>query len=229
MRYACISDIHGRGTELLYMIPNIEKKMKEKPTKLVFLGDYLDRGKENLLVCSIILNLIKKYPDSFILKGNPEEFLLGSYEYAALSKVSYLKRCYSGSKSIKQEWFHPQNGGKRTYEELEGNEQIKKEFINLVKKMPSIVVDNSIVFTHAPIYDLSPEDSTLDNRLWNFENYSGEPRLPYINVHGHLHQFKQEKYPMIDTLFKKINVSHYPNLKVCYIGTDDIKITKTYF
>lgn len=60
MRYACISDIHGRGTELLYLLSGIESKMKEKPTKLVFLGDYLDRGKENLLVCSVILDIIKK-------------------------------------------------------------------------------------------------------------------------------------------------------------------------
>lgn len=221
MKYICISDIHGRGIELLYLIQSIENRIKKEQIKLVFLGDYLDRGKENSLVINILLYIKNKIPNSIILKGNHEEFFLGAYDYNSLSKFSYIKNVYSNSASVLNDWMNNRIGGLYTYNDMCTHEKLKYEYIKLIKKMPSIFIENNIVFTHAPIYTLYPKSSSLIERLWG-NNTLNNNTFSYINIHGHIHQHNIKPYPNINYKNKKINVSHYPNLKFYYIDTDKL-------
>ena len=59
MKTIGISDIHGCYNELEYLISLLVEngKYNKETDKLVFLGDYIDRGKDSRLVIEYIRNL----------------------------------------------------------------------------------------------------------------------------------------------------------------------------
>ncbi len=74
-----IGDIHGQADLLEQLLANIESrhnwKYPSKAGKLVYLGDYIDRGSNSLGVIDLAIKGIPNF-SSIYLKGNHEEFLL---------------------------------------------------------------------------------------------------------------------------------------------------------
>jgi hypothetical protein len=83
---AAIGDLHGDLRSLKQILEDIdfEKFLSDFNNKLVFLGDYVDRGTESIEVLHTVCYLKQKYPDSVILmRGNheaPTEFPFPSHD-----------------------------------------------------------------------------------------------------------------------------------------------------
>jgi Calcineurin-like phosphoesterase len=74
MRCYVVGDIHGCCKELACLIENLPLR---KQDRLVFLGDYIDRGPDSRAVVSYLLDLEKDSSYELIfLKGNHEDMLL---------------------------------------------------------------------------------------------------------------------------------------------------------
>lgn len=73
-RYVFVGDIHGNLGDLRTILSNYrEEHLRDGILKMVFLGDYVDRGENQLEVLVTLLELKREYPDSvFLLKGNHE-------------------------------------------------------------------------------------------------------------------------------------------------------------
>ena len=68
-----IGDIHGQFYDLLNMLRKIDAHKEDNPQKLVFLGDYVDRGNYGPEVVIYLLCLKLKYPNLiYLLRGNHE-------------------------------------------------------------------------------------------------------------------------------------------------------------
>lgn len=66
-----VGDIHGSLDDLL----GILKFIQENESKVLFLGDYVDRGNFSLECITILFAMKAAYPDSFfLLRGNHEFF-----------------------------------------------------------------------------------------------------------------------------------------------------------
>lgn len=74
-----IGDIHGQAEMLERLLANIESRHKwkspDKNGKIVYLGDYIDRGAESLRVIDLAIKGIAEF-SSVYLKGNHEQLLL---------------------------------------------------------------------------------------------------------------------------------------------------------
>ena len=85
-RLVIIGDIHGDLTSLWRILNgiNFETFLGNPNNKLIFLGDYVDRGANSIGVLYVVAILKKKYPDSVILmRGNheaPVEFPFPSHD-----------------------------------------------------------------------------------------------------------------------------------------------------
>jgi hypothetical protein len=94
-----IGDIHGDLTSLCRILQGIhfETFLGNPNNKLIFLGDYVDRGVNSIGVLYVVAILKKKYPDSVILmRGNheaPVEFPFPSHDLPlqVISQYGYDK------------------------------------------------------------------------------------------------------------------------------------------
>ena len=92
-----VGDLHGDlgSLEKILSIINYEKFLCDPKTKIVFLGDYVDRGKNSVRVLFRLVTLQLQHPDSMILmRGNheaPDLFPFKSHTLATDLKASGLE------------------------------------------------------------------------------------------------------------------------------------------
>lgn len=81
-----VGDVHGDLKSLFKILDNIdfEEFLMNANNKIIFLGDYVDRGNDSIGVLYMICYLKQKYPDSIVLmRGNheaPVEFPFSSHD-----------------------------------------------------------------------------------------------------------------------------------------------------
>lgn len=80
MRCDCIGDLHSDPESLMMLLKEtgfIQSCVNDLPHRLVFMGDYVDRGKAHLALLGRILTLKLAFPDRvFLLRGNHDGGLL---------------------------------------------------------------------------------------------------------------------------------------------------------
>lgn len=91
MRLIAIGDIHGEASKLEEVLEKISPTQEDK---IVFLGDYVDRGPEIIRTLDIVSLFAKDFPSTVLLMGNHEEMMLDS--------------------TYRTIWTHKQNGGDKT-------------------------------------------------------------------------------------------------------------------
>src|SRR5512145_3181090 len=91
-----IGDIHGYLDQLIACIEKIRGEMKESD-RIVFLGDYIDRGPMSYEVVDYLISFSKKH-DSVFLKGNHEAMFL---DYVAGNDKSGIYLNNGGTATIK--------------------------------------------------------------------------------------------------------------------------------
>ena len=252
MIYACISDIHGRGNEFINLLEKIKifKRTINKEVRLVLLGDYCDRGNENLIVLDKLVEIKNTDPTAIILFGNHEEFIVGSFGFDRLDKKSELLHYHKSPRSILDCWTSINNGGSKTINELKpfldeakkgGYDKIK-DYVDFLCELPDLVEIDNIVFSHAPLHrgvvvSRGLEKLASPYKLWNIntvninnihyfimsEPYSDKV-FSFINIHGHIHNFyKNEEINdiKVDEKTLCLNVSSFPKLSVTYVDSDN--------
>ncbi|MEE9329160.1 MAG: metallophosphoesterase family protein [Parvularculaceae bacterium] len=87
LRLYAIGDIHGRDDLLSVLLEKISIDAAGAPYRLVFLGDYVDRGPTSAQVIDRLIGLKTDRPETVFLMGNHEQsmidFLADPYEMEA--------------------------------------------------------------------------------------------------------------------------------------------------
>lgn len=143
-RIFCIGDIHGCSATLDALLTS--EICLKKSDKIIFLGDYIDRGYDSKGVVDIILDLDAKNYDVTCLMGNHEEMFIESHEDDDIYEHWVLK-C-GGDVTLSS--FNI-----LTYEEL--SESYKYFFNTLLHfktlKNKYIMVHAGINFSHSNIFE----------------------------------------------------------------------------
>ena len=149
MRTIVIGDVHGCYTELKELIDTLETEGEYKKgiDKLVFLGDYIDRGKDSRLVIEFIRNLQKNHDNVIALMGNHEDMLL-----------SYLN-------DADNNWTW--NGHVSTLDSYMGfTKQFHKD-VQWIRSLPLYHEDEYFVYVHAGIDPYKPmKKQSRSTLLW---------------------------------------------------------------
>lgn len=157
-----IGDIHGSYRELNSLLELLNKNNEYNPKtdRIIFLGDYIDRGENSRLVIKKIRELQNENKKVIALKGNHEDMLL-----------EYLS-------NINENWLY--NGCNATLESYKGYYDDFQNDLEWIKKLPLYYEDKNFVYVHAGI-DLNKKMSkqkkeTLlwirDNFIYNYKKYS---------------------------------------------------------
>lgn len=196
-KYVCIGDIHGRN-DLLQEI--LRKADAEYPGhRLLFLGDYIDRGPDSFDVLETVIDRVKKGAAAVL--GNHEDFML-RYIGGHIQNKSHP-------------WLIPGNGGQRT---IHSYQKAAKDYshnaifrvpgkvghLQFLRSLPHCFETDTIFASHAPIHEddkfhsdrpwtqgMAPNDREMF--LWNyFEDEENAMDHGKLSVCGHIHALRRK-------------------------------------
>ncbi len=171
MIYA-IGDIHGRSDLLAFLLTEIESHAAGRPARIIFLGDYIDRGPDSAGVVRMVRELASARAGLVhCLMGNHEQMLLLALEDSA------ARAC----------WLD--NGGTTTLESFKAADaaDLPADVIRWFRRLPTFHEDAKRYFVHAGLDPASPlNDQTDADRLWIREPFiSADHDFGKHVVHGH--------------------------------------------
>ncbi len=173
-----VGDIHGRLDLLETALLEIEAHMDGRKGKVIFLGDYVDRGPESRGVIELLINARKA--GAVCLKGNHEEMML---------------RACRGDRDAALRWiFH---GGDATLLSYGASGQaddtlnlVPQSHLDWLSSLPTMAVDDHRVYVHAGLMPKVPiEKQDDESLLWIKEKFLRAGKRDFRDVdhivHGH--------------------------------------------
>jgi len=176
-RTYAIGDLHGRLDLLRLAVQAIADHVGGAPFRVVFLGDYIDRGPESRGVIEFLMDLQKRWPVT-CLKGNHEDLMVQAVTHAGLGRL--------------ERWLD--NGGRATLRsyglgpQSDLGEGVPREHIRWMAGLPRTTGDGHRIYVHAGVAPGTPiERQNEETFLWIRERFlqarpgSFEAHI----VHGH--------------------------------------------
>lgn len=177
-----IGDVHGCLSQLKALFGKInvyraDHNISDADTRIVFVGDYIDRGPDSRGVIQTIMNMQKasreddSSPGLVALKGNHEDMLLNNING------------FLGNGGIETLKSYGWNGGP----DISG--YIPADHLEWIKNLPLYFDDGKRFFVHAGVYpddDLNPPKSSPQAMMWIRQEFLGSKFVwPRLIVHGH--------------------------------------------
>lgn len=192
MRLFAIADIHGEADKLanLLVLLKTYHALDLNQDKIVFTGDYVDRGPDSYRVLELLYTLQNEYPNNVVcLAGNHEWMMI---DYHVYKNDGGLWHC---------------NGGKATersfYKSL-GTKKCPVHLLNWLKDLPLYHEEAGFFFSHAPVFKdefrLETGNFTKEELTWMFHpDYLSMSRVfsdGKVGVCGHIHDlFNNNPHP----------------------------------
>jgi serine/threonine protein phosphatase 1 len=151
-----IGDIHGCYREFKQLLDLCGEHAEGMPSRLITLGDYVDRGPDSFGVVRLIRHrLAGEYPvfKSIInLKGNHEDMM--------------VQAVLGGELSDKRTWVSSNNGGDATVESYP-NKKILLDDAKWLAALPTFCEDDLRYYVHAGIRPgIALKEQTDADKLW---------------------------------------------------------------
>ncbi|KAB1079341.1 metallophosphoesterase family protein [Methylobacterium soli] len=167
-----IGDIHGCLKHLRVLLDKIEEHRTGRSRKLVFLGDYIDRGPDSAGVIALLRELQEREPENVVcLMGNHEDLMLHAHYVPGL-RLNWLM-----------------NGGNAVLRSfgIDAPEDLPSDVVRWVKDLPTVHEDSQRFFVHAGFRPGAPApDPDAHARLWIREPFlSEEHDFGKYVIHGH--------------------------------------------
>ena len=164
-RLIAIGDIHGELAPLLTLLEVINPTQDDT---IVFMGDYIDRGKQSYEVIQTIIELMANSPAKIVaLKGNHEDMMIKS-----------LLVTNRDSEMWQYNWFN--NGGFDTLDSYTANSHkhnpsdfekykfntIPDSHVEFLLNLDNYYETDNHIFCHATPYDTDNMDEQTDDALF---------------------------------------------------------------
>lgn len=167
-RLLAVGDIHGCYDKLLALMKNVAPKPRDR---LVFLGDYIDRGPDSRRVLDALIDLRRSLPRTVCLRGNHEQMLLDALRGDIEAVALYLY-----------------NGGVTTLANYDDDlSTLPAEHLGFLRALPLYHEEEGFIFVHAGLRpELSLEEQAEQDLLWIREEFlESDYDWGKTVVHGH--------------------------------------------
>jgi serine/threonine protein phosphatase 1 len=188
-----IGDIHGRHDLLMRLLPMIEADADEaalENPRVVFLGDYVDRGEQSREVLEALTAMKAEVGENIVfLKGNHEammlEFLAAPEDAAAI----WLRN--GGLQTLMSFGVGGVTPSTRGEEAIAARDKLRDEIgdsLDFLHTLDLTFRDGGVAFTHAGADPALPLDMQREsNLLWGARDFLTTPRADGLwVVHGHI-------------------------------------------
>lgn len=184
-RILAISDIHGCYNHFAKLLLKVNYNPQED--QLILLGDYVDRGTQNLATLKFVKDLVEKY-GAIALRGNHDQALLDWLESPTEYTFTYFMN--GGFNTIKEFVKNPNDPVSfETY--IDWSIQIKEEYkdiIEFLRNLPYYYEMDEYIFVHAGINPfLKDWKKTSESQfIWIRDEFlDNDHGLEKTVIHGH--------------------------------------------
>ena len=207
-RLLAVGDIHGFLDKLQGLMEQVRPTLEDK---VIFLGDYIDRGPDSKGVIEYLIDFRKRFPQTVFLRGNHEQMLLDAMVEDREAQARLMLDLPRNTETLYYSDFIA-NGGQATLDSYGATfDDIPAEHTAFMEACPywhrevATVRNNNygtrsqeFIFVHAGIRPGIPlENQDTDDLLWIRDEFltSEEDFGGAIVVHGHT--FDYEEAPVI--------------------------------
>lgn len=177
-RLLCVGDVHGCASELDALLRHVDA---EDADRLVFLGDYVDRGPQSLDCVRIALEMKRSFPQTVLLRGNHEEMFLDYLGVGGSHGDVFLRN--GGAQTLRSFGLR----GPLGHNEPEAEEAVREEIDLLREGLALRFEEAGVVFVHAGVRPgVALEAQAPEDLLWIREEFIlADPGFPWLVVFGH--------------------------------------------
>ncbi len=164
-RTIIMTDVHGCDRELELLLEKVQ--INPLKDRLIFLGDYFDRGKSSYEVFRRIQKMQKMFGDRLVLlRGNHDQMLLDTTNDFSKIRLWNL------------------NGGQKTISSFRTHNDTVYTAKPLVEEMPYWLETDQFICVHAGLVSETPEENDQVTMLWDrgvsYGEYEGK-----LGIGGH--------------------------------------------
>jgi len=152
-----IGDIHGCANKLYALMEKIP--IDYANDKLVFIGDYIDRGPQSVEVVTYLVDLKRHHPDIIFLKGNHEDMLQNYLQ--GTDRLTYL---YNGGQHTLDSYLNQPNNSESS--------PIPSDHLEFYNSLVLYHETEDYIFVHAGLRESVPlEKQDPEDLLWIREDF----------------------------------------------------------
>ncbi len=168
-RLIAIGDVHGRLAKLEDLLGQIQPRADDR---LVFLGDYVDRGPDSYEVVERLIALRRELPRTVLLRGNHEAFLLALFREPVHGQ--------------RQVWLE-RDGGRATIASYQAAGQYPIVHRDFFESLPLTFETERFFFCHAGVRPRIALDRQREDDLLTIREpfLSSNANFGKVVVHGH--------------------------------------------
>lgn len=188
LRVYAIGDVHGCIDQLKALLIKIVAHQKNAPcerSKIIFLGDYVDRGPANKEVIDYLISFSQSEADVVFLKGNHDQRFEGFYKTPCNVGDEFMR--WGGGPTLRDYGIVPHHGERFTSLGERLNKNLPASHRKFLENLEHFHVEGDYFFCHAGV---RPGVELLDQKpqdlMWIRDDFlrATEPYEKII-VHGH--------------------------------------------
>ena len=176
-----IGDVHGQIGKLELLLGHCERRCAGHATRLLFIGDYVDRGPDSRAVVELLRDLQRSRPGEVVC-------LRGNHEAVVLAAASDRLHTLPGDVDMEL-WLGPSGGGLQTLASygISHASQLPADHLQWMASLLLSHDDGLRYFAHAGVHPDRPLSKQVeDDLLWIREPFlSHEGSFGRLVVHGH--------------------------------------------
>jgi len=197
-----IGDVHGCIRTLRTLIE--DKIQPGKHDKIIFVGDYIDRGPDSRGVISYVMELRLMGYNLVLLKGNHEDMMVRSLH----------------DKAVRKDWFY--NGGMHTLRSFGVREagEVPEHFLEFMRALDYYHAMDDFLIVHAGLnFDIDNPFADLEGMLWIRNKFVLPDKIGNRTmVHGHTPTILAQVREAIEKKLKDIDLDN----GCVYLGTEGL-------
>lgn len=191
-----IGDIHGELTLVENLLQKID--LDFETDRLIFLGDYIDRGPASKEVLSLMQTLKEK--GAYCLMGNHEHIMLSVFTNVNERKFEHWVNVAGGKATLESYGYSLSYIEEHLYKEAYEDETLH-EHLAFIETLLPYIEDNDTIFVHGGVEPgKDVKETSIDRLLWIREEFHSNYDGPKTVVFGHtptpiLHQDRNDHSP----------------------------------
>ncbi len=182
-----IGDLHGCDSLLTRLLDKIDQADKDGQARLVFVGDYVDRGEESAAVLRRLFAL--QDTSAVCLAGNHEDMMLKFIDHPVERGARWIK--FGGLQTLASFGVSGVSTGSSgealEYARDQLIEAMGDDLIDWLRALPTFWQSGNVAVVHAAADPSVPIDQQEERVLkWGHKDFRDKPRQDGIwTVHGH--------------------------------------------